>query len=279
MLENTFCHVPGIGPKTERRLWRSGVCCWRDALERRAAGVSPARTESLAASLRESVARLDERDARYFHERLPSRESWRMFPAFRDSVAYVDIETTGLGGPGDYITTIALYDGRRVRTYVHGENLEDFRQDIADYRLVVTYNGKTFDFPFIRNYFGLAMNHAHVDLRYVLHSLGFSGGLKGCERQLGLDRGDLDGIDGYFAVLLWRDFRRSGDERALQTLLAYNAADVVNLEVLMVRAYNMKVADTLFAGTHSLDCPASPELPFQPDMPTVERIRREHGFF
>ena len=32
------------------------------------------------------------------------------------------------------------------------------------------------------------------------NSLGFKGGLKGCERQLGLDRGNLKDIDGFFAV-------------------------------------------------------------------------------
>jgi len=56
-------------------------------------------------------------------------------------------------------------------------------------------------------------------LRYVLKSLGYSGGLKSCEKALGLDRGDLDGVDGYFAVLLWRDYQKKHNEKALETLL------------------------------------------------------------
>jgi uncharacterized protein YprB with RNaseH-like and TPR domain len=52
------------------------------------------------------------------------------------------------------------------------------------------YNGKTFDVPFIEKYFGIRMNHAHIDLRYVLKSLGYAGGLKRCEKALGLDRGE-----------------------------------------------------------------------------------------
>jgi uncharacterized protein YprB with RNaseH-like and TPR domain len=51
------------------------------------------------------------------------------------------------------------------------------------------------------------------------NSLGFKGGLKGCERQLGLDRGDLKDIDGFFAVLLWGEYQRTGDQKALDTLL------------------------------------------------------------
>ena len=49
---------------------------------------------------------------------------------------------------------------------------------------IVSYNGKSFDVPFIENYFGIQLSHAQIDLRYVLGSLGYIGGLKGCERQL-----------------------------------------------------------------------------------------------
>lgn len=277
MLENTFCHMPGIGAKTERRLWAAGVRSWHDACEEAPGFLTPRRAEFVAGHARESIERLAREDARYFHDRLPSAEQWRLFPEFRHSVAYLDIETTGLGPPSDYITTIALYDGRSVRHYVYDDNLAQFREDIADYRLLVTYNGKTFDVPFIRSYLGVRMEQAHIDLRYVLHSLGYSGGLKGCEKKLGLDRGDLDGIDGYFAVLLWHDYLRSGDERALQTLLAYNIEDTVNLETLMVLAYNMKVRQTAFADARALPNPPAPKNPFRADRETVARIRRQYS--
>ena len=47
---------------------------------------------------------------------------------------------------------------------------------------------------------------------------------------MGLDRGYLEGVDGYFAVLLWREYELYHDQEALETLLAYNIADTVNLE-------------------------------------------------
>lgn len=119
------------------------------------------------------------------------------------------------------------------------------------------------------------MDHVHIDLRYVLASLGYRGALKGCERMLGIDRGDLEGIDGYFAVLLWDDFKRKGNQKALDTLLAYNTLDVVNLETLMVAAYNGKLTDTPFLLTHELPIPSSPETPFKADQETIERIRRD----
>ena len=41
----------------------------------------------------------------------------------------------------------------------------------------------------------------------------------GCERQMGIDRGDLAEIDGFYAVILWNEYRRTGDERKLKLLL------------------------------------------------------------
>jgi uncharacterized protein YprB with RNaseH-like and TPR domain len=232
-------------------------------------------SERVARFAEESIERLAAGDACYFERSLPGREVWRMFPEFRSRTAYVDIETTGLGAPGDYITAIGLYDGRRVRHYVHGRNLEEFRGDIEDFELIVTYNGKCFDVPFIRHYLGAPMEHAHIDLRYVLASLGFRGGLKGCEAQLGIDRGELEGVDGYFAVLLWRDFIENDNPKALDTLLAYNSADVLNLETLAVLAYNLRVAGTVFADTHALDVPEPRELSHQPDPETIAGLKAE----
>ncbi|MEZ4549042.1 MAG: ribonuclease H-like domain-containing protein [Desulfobacterales bacterium] len=73
-----------------------------------------------------------------------------MFADFRHATAYVDIETTGLENPE--ITTISLYDGARIRYYVNGQNLDQFQDDITDYPLIVTYNGKTFDLPVIERF-------------------------------------------------------------------------------------------------------------------------------
>jgi uncharacterized protein YprB with RNaseH-like and TPR domain len=105
--------------------------------------------------------------------------------------------------------TIALYDGKSIFTYVQGQNLDEFTRDIQKYKVIVTYNGKCFDVPFIESYFRVKMPQAHIDLRYLLKSLGYTGGLKGCEKKAGIDRGEMEGIDGYFAVLLWDDYQKT----------------------------------------------------------------------
>lgn len=276
MIQNTFCHIPSFGLAAERRLWAAGVHSWEAAQGKAPLPVSSRKSELLRRQVAVSAEQLAAGNPGYFAATLPAAEHWRLFREFAHAAAYFDIETTGLGGHGDHITTVVLYDGQTIRHYVHGENLDAFAHDVAACPLLVSYNGKTFDAPFIRQSLGIPLDQAHIDLRYVLASLGYKGGLKGCERQLGLDRKELTDVDGFFAVLLWREFQRRHDPRALETLLAYNVTDVVNLAALMVRAYNLKLRDTPFAGSHLLPEPVLPPNPFGADVDLIARIRRAH---
>jgi uncharacterized protein YprB with RNaseH-like and TPR domain len=163
-------------------------------------------------------------------------------------VAYVDIETTGLAPATDYMTVVGLYDGKKARSYVHGFNLNDFRRDIAEFDMVATFNGSMFDLPFIRKSFpGISLPPLHVDLRFLLASLGVRGGLKRIEQQFGFEReGDLKGMTGYDAVLLWQRYLKRKDEAALDRLVRYNVADICNLKALLEWAYREKRIRTGF---------------------------------
>jgi uncharacterized protein YprB with RNaseH-like and TPR domain len=274
MLRHTFCHLPGVGETTERRLWARGLTTWDAALA--AAG-----HRLPAEHLRASAEQYRRGNPAWFAGQLPAAQAWRLFADFRDRVGYLDIETTGMG-PRAHVTTIALYDGRAVRTYVHGRNLADFARDVADCRLLVTYNGKSFDLPFLERALGWRLEQAHIDLRHVLASLGYRGGLKGCERQLGVGRPGMEDLDGFCAVLLWYEYRKRQDARALETLQAYNVQDVLNLESLMVEAYNRKLAGLAaapFAADYRLPAPALAANPFWPDAEAVRRVvRQREGF-
>ncbi len=276
MLKNTFCHIPGFGIQTERYLWTLGIHNWEAALAIGDSPLTPRARTLLKEHIPLSQTRLEKADIDYFALSLPSDQHWRLFPEFRNSIAYLDIETTGLGSPYDSITTITLYDGLSIRTFIQDENLRDFPSAIREYKLLVTFNGKCFDIPFIENYLGIRLTMAHIDLRFVLRSLGYRGGLKSCEHQLGLERTDVKDIDGYFAVLLWHDYQARGSIRSLETLLAYNIVDTVNLESLLVRAYNLKLRETPFQKKIKLPMPKVPEIPYKADHDTIERIRREH---
>lgn len=272
MLLHTFSHIPGIGPATEKKLWKAGVSTWHDWGEVSSVKLSAATKLDAITILEQSIAALDD-DPCYFTDKLSGAESWRIFHHYREQIAYIDIETTGMADFSE-ITTIALYDGKEVKCYVNGENLEEFVDDICQYKVIVSYNGKSFDVPFLEKHFNIKLEQAQIDLRYVLARLGFKGGLKGCEKQLGLNRGNLDGVDGYFAVLLWREYEKYGDQRVLDTLLAYNIEDTVNLERLAVEAYNRHVITTPFAEELALECPLPPPNPFIADFDTVERLKQ-----
>jgi len=278
MLKNTFLHIPGIGAITERHLWSSGLTDWDTPFDNTPTPISSNRKITITKGIKESRHHLDRDNPAFFSNLLPSNQGWRLFPEFRESTVYLDIETTGLERHYNDITTIALYDGATIQTYVHGKNLTDFVDDIQKYNVIVSYNGKSFDVPFIENYFGIQLNHAQIDLRYVLSSLGYKGGLKSCERQLEMDRGDLSDVDGFFAVLLWNDYQKTGNQKALDTLLAYNVQDTVNLENLMVEAYNLKIKETPFCNSHLIPSPCMPVNPYEADLKTVDKIKYGSGF-
>ena len=275
MLDHTFCHIPGIGLKTEKKLWEAGITAWDDWSESLPIRVSALTRQEGHRLLEQSRQALQDEDAQFFADALSSTEPWRLFPHFRNTTVYLDIETTGLG-EGAEVTTIALYDGHEVFTYVNGQNLDDFIDDIFQYKVIVSYNGKSFDIPMLERFFKIRLNHAQIDLRHVLARLGFRGGLKGCEKQLGLHRGNLDGVDGYFAVVLWREYCRQGDPKILETLLAYNIEDTVNLERLAVEAYNRNIESTPFAGKLELVCPPPPPNPCFADYEYLNRIREDY---
>ena len=116
MLSETFLHARGVGPVTERRIWRRGVLSWSDFLsDSGRAGLSSRMTERLACTLAESQDHLAAANHGFFSSRLPHAEHWRAYPEFAHRIAYLDIETTGLEEAAE-ITMIGVYDGRRVRT-------------------------------------------------------------------------------------------------------------------------------------------------------------------
>lgn len=276
MLKSTFCHIPGIGYSTEKKLWKMGILSWEDLLLN--SDVVPRVSgREIDTVLEDSVNALDRNDPGFFAKLMKSRDLWRIFPHFRDTTGYLDIETTGLQQNAE-ITTISLYDGNKVKTYVNGKNLESFLEDIVPLKVLVSYNGISFDIPFIERFFGTSIDHAQIDLRFVLAQLGCRGGLKGCEKQFGINRGSLDGIDGSSAVVLWRKYEQHDNEAALETLLAYNVEDSVNLEKLLVEAYNRHIETTPFWKSHQVPYPEPPQLLFHPDPATMEQLRLQYGY-
>jgi uncharacterized protein YprB with RNaseH-like and TPR domain len=239
VLENTFSHIPGLGSLTEQSLWRQGCTTWETLLgdvDRYSFG--QADRAEVVDVLQKSVDCLQRQEHRFFHYMLGSKEAWRAWPAFRETCLYLDIETDG-GMSGDSVTTIGMYNGSEFRALVKGKDLDEFPELLKDYRMVVTFFGGGFDLPMLQKRFkGLRFDQIHLDLCPTLRRLGLRGGLKKIEKQLNINRGDdTDGLGGLDAIRLWRRYTLLRDDKALETLIAYNREDVVNLETLADYAY------------------------------------------
>ena len=232
MLEHTFIHIPGVGPKTERLLWKRGILTWEDFLAHKNPILSPDRDAVIRRELEISLE--NRKEILFFANRLSPSDLWRVFESFKEDAVFLDIETSGGYQGLDEITLIGLFDGRKVQTFVNGRNLDDFEQAIASYPLVITFNGSCFDLPYLRRWFRhISLPPAHIDLRFLLKKLGLRGGLKAIEKQVGLSRDpSVEGMNGFDAVLLWKAYQW-GDQTALERLILYNTMDIVQLKPLM----------------------------------------------
>ncbi len=244
MIRHTFSILNGIGSSRESRLWQEGVLTWEDFLSSEApAGISPDNKSLYDKKLAEATDRLLEGDASYFRHALARTEHWRLFDRFSENAVCLDIETNGLpAGAGGYITVVGLYDGSQYTSFVRGSGLsaEALSDALSGCKCLVTFYGSVFDVPFMESTLkDFRLDSPHFDLCFSLRKLGIRGGLKRIEGRFGIKRsGDLDGMDGYGAVLLWNR-AKNGSKEALDQLVRYNREDTVNLWHIARETYGM----------------------------------------
>lgn len=152
-------------------------------------------------------------------------------------VMFLDIETTGLSHFYDEITVVGWAMGGKSGTFVKGQNSDEMLQSAKAAVAIVTFNGIRFDKRFLQQEFPeIRLPDVHIDLMYLCRRVGLTGGQKSIEGQLGVNfRQDLEGVDGFAAVLLWHKYLR-GDLNALRRLIAYNRADIAAMGSLMDHA-------------------------------------------
>jgi uncharacterized protein len=241
MLIHSFRHLPGVTDDTEESWWSSGLLSWSDI------EASSRVHDEARAAVADSFAALERRDAVYFGSALPANAAWRLYGDFMMDSAFLDIETTGLGGDS-YTTMCGVLDREGFHAFVRGENLDELPELLEKYKVVYSFNGLSFDVPFLRREFGdVLRDAAHVDLMHVMRRLGYRGGLKRVEQAVGLGRpSEMHGLDGAAAVVLW-EMAATGEPRALETLVRYNAEDVAVLSRLARFAVRQHVAGTPMA--------------------------------
>jgi uncharacterized protein YprB with RNaseH-like and TPR domain len=175
-------------------------------------------------------------------------------------VVFFDIETTGLSGGAGTLAFLAgcgWFDesGFTVRQFLlagpSGERamLDELGGILADASLLVTYNGRTFDVPFMETRWAFHRTPcptdsvAHLDMLPAARRLwrrrdaGDDGGcsLAAIERAvLGVHR--VNDVPGFEIPARYFYFLRTGDAGALEGVLDHNRHDIVSLAAVMSQA-------------------------------------------
>jgi len=234
-LQQYLGHLPHIGAQRQKTLRLEGCSCWADILNapHPLAGLDVFAWDEVCAAAERGLRAAEADDVGYFTSKLPALEQWRVLAHWFNQASFFDIETSGLEADSIVTLVCCLHEGRPLR-FLAGDNLEEFLDLLERVKLLVSFNGASFDVPRVLDRFHIPeLPCAHVDLRWLCHHAGWRGGLKKIERALGLKRPpDLEGLGGAEAVWLWRAWSESGDERARRTLERYCSADTVVLKRL-----------------------------------------------
>ncbi|MFH2027989.1 MAG: ribonuclease H-like domain-containing protein [Nanoarchaeota archaeon] len=239
--------------RTEQSIWSQGITNWDDFLKaKKIRGISDHRKKYYDRQLADAQSALYSFNSRYFLERLPQSETWRIYDFFKDQAVFLDIETTGVGSYDD-ITLIGLFDGLNTKTMIKSINMDygSLREELSRYNLIITFNGATFDVPFIKKrYPDVLPNVPNFDLRVACSRIGLKGGLKMIEKRLGIERNKIiEKIYNGDPLLLWKMFKGSGDDYYLNLLVEYNEDDVFNLKKIADYAYSELKKQTLKNGS------------------------------
>ena len=206
MIREALWHLPGLGPERLKQLHLAGIRTWDDFRHLPQDILLPIELHmKILTEIECSEQAIIAADVQALLKRFHPKDLWRIAGHFFDSATFVDIETAGLSRDSE-VTLIGCLHRGRLQTFVRGENLDEFLPLLDDVKLLISFNGSSFDVPRVLGEFHIpTLPCPHVDLRWICYHRDLRGGLKSIERALGLRRPpDLTGTDGAEAVWLWQ---------------------------------------------------------------------------
>lgn len=242
MISESFLHCKGIGPVKLEQLKKSGIKNWNDALScpSKIPFKAPLATDLIEEIIRSKIA-FEQRDIRYLANTFVPQDQWRILDHFFDEASFFDIETSGLSYY-DITTLIVCYHKGKLYEYVADENLNEFLNLLEDIKLLVSFNGASFDVPRILDTFHIPeLPCAHIDLRWLCYHGKYRGGLKSIADSMGHKRPPgLSEVDGADAISLWNEWKYDQNRESRSLLIRYCQADVILLYLVAVRALSEK---------------------------------------
>lgn len=240
MIRKSFIFLDGINKKTEQNIWAQGIKDWNDFLNvDKIHGISKKRKLFYNQQILYASANLYASKTNYFSDKIPTIETWRLYNFFKDDVVFLDIEASNVDN--GFITVIGLFDGINTKIMIKDVNLDYkvLKSELSKYKLIITFNGSSFDLPFIKKRYNFLSDVPHIDLRHLCAKLGYTGGLKKIEKEMGIGRENkiVVRMRGGDPFTLWKMFKASGDDYYLNLLVEYNEEDVINLKKIMDYCY------------------------------------------
>ncbi len=233
MIRQSFVFLEKIRKRKEQNIWKQGIKDWQDFLQaKKIKNISTAAKSFYDKEIKNAQQALLEDNSSFFLGKLPAKENWRLYSHFKEDAGFLDIET---GSRGE-VTIVGISNYYETKHLVKGFNLERefLEKSLQPFKILITFNGGSFDLPKLKKEFGIKMLIPHIDLKPLCINLGMKGGLKEVEKTLDLKRPEhLYGNP----VDLWKAFHASGDKEYLELLLRYNAEDCENLKKVMEVVY------------------------------------------
>lgn len=277
MIEKTFCHLPKIGKKTEMKLWNEGIRDQVHYFDNLNQFYKGKRLTEMKRALGKSIKELQRNNMFFFYEMLPRDELYRLAIGRIDEIAFLDIETTGLAPPPTCkTTTISVVKHGVLYQASERSSIKKLIKEVLEKSPVIcTYFGEVFDIPFLRIDFKSKLKVAHIDLCFWLRRLGHTGGLKSVQKQFkGIPTRKSMDLDGFDAVTMWKMYEE-GNQKALETLLTYNAEDTIVLCHLLQRALHKELESKKYLNLFELQEPKIPKIETKVSLQVYKKIKAE----